>query len=272
MYKPALSFALALAGTTVAAPHFAGATGSGVIVVGLTADQRLVSFREREPEDLDKIGTVTGLGGADTKLIGIDYRVQDGLLYGVGDGGGVYVLDTDNANATLVSQLTIALEGSSFGVDFNPAADRLRIVSNAGQNLRHNVNAGGTTTLDTPLSYAAGVTATGVAAAAYTNNDLDPSTGTTLFDIDVALDQVVIQSPANSGMLVATGLLGTDAAAVAGLDIFSSSFPNSSNRALAALTVGGKSKLYRIKVLTGRASSVGRFERPVIDLAVPLGQ
>jgi len=36
--------------------------------------------------------------------------------------------------ATSFSQLTVPLEGSFFGVDFNPAANALRIISDTGQN------------------------------------------------------------------------------------------------------------------------------------------
>ena len=64
--------------------------------------------------------------------------------------------------------------------------------------------------------------ALGVTAAAYTNNDLNqPNTGTTLFDLDTTLDQVVVQSPPGNGILVATGKLGVDAAAASGFDIYS---------------------------------------------------
>jgi len=119
--------------------------------VGLTSDQRLICFNEFEPANARTIGVVSGLF-TDTTLIGIDFRVQDKKLYGVGNAGGVYLLDTTNGAATLVNRLSVALSGTSFGVDFNPAADRLRIVSNTGQNLRHNVNAGGTTATDATLN------------------------------------------------------------------------------------------------------------------------
>ena len=68
--------------------------GSRLRAIGLTADQRLVGFRVNKPDDVRGIGKITGLTG-DTKLIGIDYRVQDGKLYGVGDAGGVYTLDSN---------------------------------------------------------------------------------------------------------------------------------------------------------------------------------
>ncbi len=37
------------------------------------------------------------------------------------------------------------LAGTDFGMDFNPAADRLRVVSSGGQNLRIDVDSSATT-------------------------------------------------------------------------------------------------------------------------------
>ena len=181
-------------------------------VFGLTSAQRLVRFRLLLPQLAQDLGAVSGLQSPDTALVGIDFRVQDGQLYGVGNGGGVYTIDTTSAQASLVNRLTVALDGTVFGVDFNPAADRLRIVSDTGQNLSHNVNAGGATALQGPLTYtpppAAPVVALGITAVAYTNNDLSATTATTLFALDTTLDQVAIQSPPGNGLLVATGHLG----------------------------------------------------------------
>jgi Domain of unknown function (DUF4394) len=106
--------------------------GPRLTILGLTANQRLVSFRECNPGKLHEIGSVSGLQAPDSALVGIDFRVQDGQLYGVGNGGGIYTLDTHTAVATLVSQLTVSLDGYFFGVDFNPAANALRIISNTG--------------------------------------------------------------------------------------------------------------------------------------------
>lgn len=171
--------------------------------IGLTGDQRLVKFEVDRPARVTSIGQVSGLLG-DTKLIGIDFRVQNGKLYGVGDQGGIYTLSTANAQAVKVSQLSVALSGAQFGIDFNPAANRLRVISDTGQNLRHNIDdatAPLLTTVDgtltnptTPPS-----TATGVTDAAYTNNDLDAATATTLFDLDTTADRISLQSPANAG-------------------------------------------------------------------------
>jgi hypothetical protein len=248
-------------------------------VIGLTDDGRLVSFKARSPERTRQIGSVTGLTGSDTALIGIDFRVQDGKLYGVGNGGGVYTLDPKTAAATVVNALTVPLVGTIFGVDFNPAADRLRIVSDAGQNLAHNVNDGGMTASNATLTYtappAAPVAALGVTAAAYTNNDLNqPSTGTTLFDLDTTLDQVVIQSPPGNGVLVATGKLGVDTGSAVGFDIYSllADGVTVANFPFATLAVNGKYRFYAVNLTTGQAYSLGRFDEAVVDIAIPLNQ
>jgi hypothetical protein len=220
---------------------------------------------------------VHGFVKPDSVLVGIDFRVQDGKLYGVGDGGGIYTIDTKTAEAKMVSQLSVQLEGRFFGVDFNPAADRLRIVSDTGQNLAHNVNVGGTTAVNTVLNYPAPVNinpATGVTGAAYTNNDLSDLTGTTLFDIDTTRNQAAIQSPPGQGALVATGSLTVDPDTAVGFDIYSTlrKGVTARNAAFASLVVNGVTGLYRVNLLTGRADFIGTFRDKVVDIALPLNQ
>ncbi len=252
--------------------------GSRLAVVGLTASQKLFCFSSSNPSNTKSIGTVAGLTG-DTKLIGIDFRPANKKLYGVGEAGGIYTINERNGAATKVSQLTVALAGTNFGVDFNPAADALRIVSDTGQNLRHPFNPAtpgtpGPTVTDGALTYAA--PATGIAGAAYTNNDADPNTATTLFDIDANLDQVAIQSPANSGMLAATGKLGVDTSASVGFDIYSRIKDGTtvSLRPFASLFVDGRARFYSVDLLTGDADRIGTFPstRQAVDIAIPLMQ
>jgi len=246
-------------------------------VFGLTSDQRLVRFRLIFPQLAQDIGAVSGLQYPDAALVGIDFRVQDGYLYGVGNGGGVYTIDTTNAQTSLVNRLTVTLDGTIFGVDFNPAADRLRIVSDTGQNLSHDVNAG-TTTPQGTLTYtpppATPVAALGITAAAYTNNDLSTNTATTLFDIDTTQDQVAIQSPPANGILVATGMLGVDAAPQAGFDIASRLINGVTvlHGGFAALVVNDTYGFYHINMSTGQATLIQNFKVPVVDIAVALGQ
>ncbi len=268
--------------TACSAPSNAGGSGA-LAVVGLTADMQIICFKEKRPDDARSSGVVTGLTMGD-KLVGIDYRVQDGKLYGVSRTGGIYVLDVPTAVATKVSQLSVGLEGTSFGVDFNPAADRLRIVSDTGQNLRHNVNSGGVTLVDDPLDYppasplnGTGPAATFVSGSAYTNNDLVPATATTLYALDTLQDQVALQSPPNDGTLAATGKLGIDAGAEVGFDIYSTvrSGVTVEVRALASiLTPDGRNGLYTVDLPTGKATLRGSFSShyKVIGIAIPLDQ
>ena len=93
------------------------------------------------------------ISGTDGALIGIDFRPANQKLYGVSKSGVIYTIDPSSAVATRVSQMNVAIEGSTFGFDFNPNADRLRIVSDADQNLRVNVD-NGETTQDARLAYA----------------------------------------------------------------------------------------------------------------------
>jgi Domain of unknown function (DUF4394) len=248
-------------------------------ILALTADQRLVSFRECYPTRAHDIGSVYGLQAPDTIVVGIDFRVQDGQLYGVGNGGGIYTIDTYTAVATLVQNLKVGLDGDFFGVDFNPAANALRIISNTGQNLRlpfAGAMAGQTQT-DATLNYLgppAVTPAAGLTGAAYTNNDLDLNTGTTLFDIDTSLNQVAIQSPPNAGSLVVTGLLTVDADTPVGFDIYTTLQDGVAinNIGFASLVVGGVPGFYRVNFPTGQAFLIDYFRDQVIDIAIPLNQ
>jgi uncharacterized protein DUF4394 len=235
---------------------------------GISSDGNLMAaFKTDTPQVFDWVRVPTGYVG-DTSLIGMDFRVQDGKLYAVGNRGGIYIVSLNagfEATLTKVSQLTATLSGTNFGVDFNPAADRLRVVSDTGQNLRHDLNTN-TTVIDGPLS------ATGVSAAAYTNNDLNSGTATTLFDIVAPSAQVAIQSPPNNGNLAATGTLScVTPGSNAGLDIYSDLGGNgrtNSNVAFAAFTSGSTAGLYTVDLLTANCTFVGAFPLVFSEVAV----
>lgn len=247
-------------------------------VVGLTADGQLVCFSDKQPKKVRVIGNVNGLSG-DLRLLAIDFRAQDGLLYGLGDAGGLYRIDTATALATPVGRLTVGLTGASTTIDFNPAANALRIVGSDGQNLRQSFATMPLppTATDGALNFTASATpgpvATGIVGAAYSNNDVDARTATTLFVLDATADRIAVQSPANSGFLVATGNLSADAVGVAGFDIYSVLRDNVTvdQRALASLSVGGTVGLYDVDLLTGKAELRGPIgsTSTVVSIAIP---
>ena len=124
--------------------------------------------------------------------------------------------------ATLVGPLNsggatptpVLLSGTSFGVDFNPTVDRIRIVSDADQNLRVNPN-NGVTIIDGNLNPGN----PNVAGAGYTNTFFGASTTTTLYVLDSSIDDLLIQNPPNSGVLTSVGDLGVDFNDLVGFDI-----------------------------------------------------
>ncbi|MCR4513935.1 DUF4394 domain-containing protein [Aeromicrobium sp. 50.2.37] len=214
------------------------------------------------------VGVISGLQEGDSKIVGIDQRPANKLIYGLGDGGGLYALNRFTAKATKVGDLKIELEGESFGVDFNPAADALRIVSNTGQNLRHPMSTQATVA-DKDLALSGNDFV--VTGAAYTNNDDSADTSTQLFDIENAQDQLVLQVPPNDGVLVPIGKLGlaidNDAS---GFDILSRTAGGRtvSNTGYAALKVDGTPSLYEIDLSTGKATRIGGLNFGASDLAV----
>ncbi|NNG21422.1 DUF4394 domain-containing protein [Telluria aromaticivorans] len=228
-------------------------------VVALTASNRLVSFDRATPATIRTTMAVTGLQSGEN-LVGIDYRPADGLLYGVGSSGRLYTIDPATGAATLKSTLAVdatdttapftALAGTDFGVDFNPAADRLRIVSNTGQSLRINVDTGATTT-DGNIN--GGAANTAVTASAYTNS-FAGTAATTLYAIDSATDTLYIQNPPNNGTLATPVALGVDGGAVNGFDI-----DGRTNMGFAILNVGGARTLYSINLAAtaNAATAVG---------------
>ena len=223
-------------------------TGDTGDVFVLTASNKLLSFDRATPATIRTTATVTGLQTGEN-LVGIDFRPADGLLYGVGSTGRIYTLNGVTGAATLKSTLAAdaadtsepftALTGTGFGVDFNPVADRLRIVGNTGQSLRVNVDTGATTT-DGAIS--GGAANTAVTAAAYTNS-FAGTAATTLYVIDAANGTLYTQNPPNNGTLTAPVALGVSAASVGGFDIDARI-----NTGYAVMTVGGARNLYTINL------------------------
>ncbi|MGH9842399.1 MAG: DUF4394 domain-containing protein, partial [Blastocatellia bacterium] len=151
--------------------------------------------------------------------------------------------------------------------DFNPVPDRIRLVSDADQNLRLNPNNGTVAATDTNLAFASGDANAGksptIVGSAYTNN-FAGTTVTTLYGIDSALDALVLQgsingtpvSP-NTGQLTTVGSLGVDTLDRVGFDIVPQT-----NAAFASLTLGGGvvpnvSTLFTINLATGASTVIG---------------
>src|SRR5205823_171232 len=113
-----------------------------------------------------------------------------------------------------------AFTGTDLGVDFNPVVDRLRVVSDANENVRINPDAGLVTT-DTALSFTTGTPHAGedptIVDAAY-DNDVPGAASTTLYDLDSHIGILVTQNPPNDGLLTKVAPFGKEGAIAKGFD------------------------------------------------------
>lgn len=152
-------------------------------VYGLTDQHELLRFNAGQPRRILDRKPLQGLAAGDA-VVGIDYRVARGVLYALTRSGALYTVDTATGRLTRVgsSPIGLTLPEGAYGVDFNPVADRIRVVSGRF-NLRLHPDTGAAVEFDpaTPglqpdpeLHYAAGDASAGrlpdVVAAGYTYN------------------------------------------------------------------------------------------------------
>lgn len=211
--RTVVSAAAIILGLSVAATAVQAAT-----LTALTADDRLIAIDTGTLKAMPAV-KVTGIEG---KLLGVDVRPKDKKLYGVTDTDIIYTIDPKTGVATRVAKLSISFaHGGRAVVDFNPQADRLRLLGTSGISYRVNVETGAVL-LDGMLKYGPTDASAGkqpfVTAGAYTN-PMPDAKGTELIDIDTAADTLVLQSPPNDGVLQTRGKLGADLDSATAFDI-----------------------------------------------------
>ena len=245
------NYTIALTGAQTIPPI---APPRAVDLLGLTDDNQLVSFSTGNPIET----TALAVSGIEGSLIGIDVRPADGLIYGLTTANQLYTLtlNSDGAVATLVSKLSQPFEGGAVsGFDFNPVADRLRLVGENDQNFRINVDTG-EVIVDGDLTFAtddfnAGVNPS-VTGAAYTNS-FAGTTATQLFNLDSLLDSLLLQNPPNDGGLQTVGALGFDLDTLGGFEIVASSTEDN------AAFVVSNATLYSLNLESGVATNLGEI-------------
>ena len=204
----------------------------------------------------------TGLQAGEN-VLGIDFRPANGQLYILGSTSRIYTVNASSGAAAAVGTVPFAtpLSGTSFGFDFNPTVDRIRIVSNTGQNLRVHPETGVVAFVDGALK--PGTPA--ITSAAYTNNFAGATT-TTLFDIDSETNMLYKQDPPNDGTLTSVGMLNVDITAANGFDI-----GGTSNAGYAILSTASGTKFYRINLTTGAATAGADFSANIKGFTLGLG-
>jgi hypothetical protein len=249
------------------------ATDRAETIVALTSGKRLLFFDSATPGTVTKTITISTVGNE--ALMAIDFRPATGNLYALGASGRFYILNLTTGAASTPPAVPLALNGTSFGLDFIPTADLIRVTSDADFNYRFNPDDGTLVgTGDPNFAYAAGDAHAGgnptIVGSAYTNNFAGAG-ATVLYDIDSGFDTLVIQNPPNAGILNTVGPLGVDTSDQVGFDI-----SQGTGVAYASLTVGGTAGLYTISLANGAATLVGSIGNAgslagetVLDIAAP---
>ena len=220
---------------------------------------QLVSFNIATPGTVTTIGNFTG---ATTYLNDIDFRVSNGFLYGYDQPGNrIVTINKATAATTFVSTPATGISINNAAIDFNPTNNLLRIVSPNDQNLRVTI-ASGATTNDAALVYAAGDPNAGqnpnIVDIAYTNNDNNAATPTTLYYIDSALNTLVVaQGSPNGGVLNTVGSLGVSRNGQFGFDIYTDT--GGVNSAYALFGNGSNPALYSLNLTNGTPTFVGNI-------------
>ncbi|MGE0501241.1 MAG: DUF4394 domain-containing protein [Rhizobiaceae bacterium] len=254
-YRTILASLTALA-AGVAAPALAAPA------VGLVGDKTLV-WLDTDTGAISKTADVSGVD----RLLGIDVRPGDNKLYGVAGDGTLVTIDLGSGSATAGAKLSSMLpEGVSAMVDFNPMADRLRVMGSDGTNLRAHPDTG-EVTVDGSLNFEAGDPGAegkpNVVATAYINSFGKPEK-TAMYDIDAA-GNFLQQTKPNDGTLKTIGKLGID-----GADMFAFDVQTTSDGANTAWLVAAGAT-YKVNIETGAAEKVADIsggEAGLRDLAV----
>ena len=129
---------LAVAGSVAASALMTTAAHAQGRIVGLVDGKTIVTV---DPAS-KKVTSTVNVSGAGM-LLGIDVRPADGMLYGVTSDGNIVTIDVGSGKATMKSKLSEPWARSAATTfDFNPVADRLRLMSAEGVSWRINVDDG----------------------------------------------------------------------------------------------------------------------------------
>ncbi|WP_143961096.1 DUF4394 domain-containing protein [Litoribacter populi] len=226
----------------------------------ISSDNELVWYQARDLSSPMNTVMISGLEEGD-EIVSIDYRPATGQLYGLGASSRLYIINENSGEATALGEgpFSPMLEGENASLDFNPTVDRIRVVTNSGQNLRLHPELGTVVAEDGDIS---GGDSPMIGAVAYTNS-MAGASETELFDIDFSSNKLYVQDPPNDGGLREVGELGVDFNGIGNFDIS----PDNS-AALAVVYNEQRNNLYTINLTTGAAQNVGDFSHSVIGIAI----
>jgi hypothetical protein len=239
------------------------ATAHAEILVGVSAFNQISTF-DSNNLSAAAFSSLSGLSAGET-LVGIDLRPSNNTIYGLSSANRLYTIDPRTGVATFTAALSTAIVSpvKSYGIDFNPVADRgagasLRVVSTSGDNYAVNV-ATGAVTIATSI-------APGYSGVAYSNSDptqnAAPAT-TQLYYLNSDLDTLAIASTGFNNPIIATlGPLGVNITNFNGFELFA----NGNAFAAGIAATATLSQLFNVNLTTGQATSLGQLNASLTGL------
>lgn len=255
-----------------------GINNTRVKFIGLSPDNELV-FLSLDPYAVETgVVSVTGLRGPEERLIAIDKVIGDpngfpttnepadrGLLYGLSDDGLLYRIEEISGQATLISAqpLDPSPIGKMTGFDYDNLSGELRIITDAGEDLRVDPVTGRVVGIGpNTLAGRATVNAIGVA--------YEPGAAiSSLYLIDVMNNRLLWEPKYGQGYYIPIGETGFTFSGEGGLEVYRNQVGysvqlSSSQRNLAATynnfddTTEEAYRLLTIDLRSGRANSLGK--------------
>lgn len=205
---------------------------------------------------------ITGLVRGE-RIVGMDMRPLNGQLFILGRTNRMYTVNMSSGAATIVGTqpFSQSLNGTRFGFDFNPTVDRIRIVSNKGQNLRAHPVTGDIAVVDGGLNPGT----PSIDAAAYTMN-FPGATTTTLYVLDYLSNIVYTQIPPNNGTLNFFSTLDADISESNGFDI-----GGASGNAMGVFTIGDNTFVCGVDLPSGHVTATMPLNDQVVGFALGVG-
>lgn len=225
----------------------------------LASNNTILTYNARNLNTATSTTAIIGLPMSEN-IVSIDYRPATGQLYGLGSSSRLYVINEKSGQATALGAAAFSplLAGGNASIDFNPTVDRIRLVTDSGQNLRLHPELGTVAATDGAIN---GGGSAKIGAVGYTNS-MAGASSTLLYDIDFEQDKLYIQNPPNNGALQLVGDLGVNFEGTGDMDILADN-----STALAVTNSNNVSTLFTVSLLTGKAENVGKFTASVISIA-----
>jgi hypothetical protein len=237
---------------------------NAAIFMGVTSDNRLVSFNTAAPATFITDYAITGLKMNDgvtadpgATLLNLTYHATSDLHYGIDSNANFYSVSR-NGVATIIDN-TFIPTGFSAGFAYDPFSDKMLFASDTAENVLFATN--GTRTTNPALVFGAGDVNFGAAPKVF-GAGIDPDFGNAFF-VDADLDILVKSIDPNFSELFTVGSLGVNVVSFGGLVV------DADGTLWGALSTDALvSSLFEFNTATGQVTLVDGFGTEVSILSI----